>query len=133
MIAWLIARPLYAAALALTLALVGWHFQDKISDWWDGRKIARLESQVAALQGEVAGLKESARQQEAATKAAQAARDRNDAVLPPARAESAGRVSRAATADDAQRVLDVAAALEADRAAIGALRGKSASGADAGG
>ncbi|OGT56299.1 MAG: hypothetical protein A3E01_07035 [Gammaproteobacteria bacterium RIFCSPHIGHO2_12_FULL_63_22] len=56
MLAWLIARPLYAAAIALTIALAGWHFQDKISDWWDGRKIERLEAEVVALKADKAAL-----------------------------------------------------------------------------
>ena len=123
MIAWLIARPKLALALLLTLALAGWHFQDKISDWLDARKIAKLQAQVEALSGEVASLKESARLQEAANAASKAAGDRNDAVLPKTRRETAGRVERAPVADAATELRDDQEAIAAYESAAGRLQG----------
>lgn len=114
------------ALLAVLLGLSGWHFQDKISDWLDARKIAKLQAQVEALSGEVASLKESARQQEAANKAAAAARDRNDEVIPKARRESDARVAAVDGAGPADSVRLGAEAVAAYNAAADRLRGTSA-------
>lgn len=105
--AWFIARPKLSLALLLTLALVGWHFQDKISDWWDDRKIHRLEDKVTALESQVADQAKRLADAEASAQAAQAARERNDTEIPRIRSDTRTRADRAAVADDAQRVRDV--------------------------
>jgi hypothetical protein len=118
-----LAYPKIAAALLLTVLALGWHFQDKISDWWDGRKIERLESQVAALTATVEAQGRQIAQQEAATKAAQAARERNDAVIPKTRRDTAGRVERAPVADAATELQDDTATVDGYNAARDRLRG----------
>jgi len=123
MLAWLIARPKLAAALLLTLALACWHWQDKFSDWWDARHIAKLETQVAELQGQVAVLTEAKRLQDAANAASKAARDRNDQKLPEVRRDTQGRVDRAPTADPAVSLQDDRDAEAAYGAAADRVRG----------
>lgn len=111
-IAWFLARPKLAIAILLTVALACWHWQDKISDWFDAKKIARLERENAALLDRVASLEKGQKDLQASIAASDAARSRNDEVIPETRRATAGRVSRAGVADDAQRVLDVQGALD---------------------
>ena len=126
MIALILRYPLYAAALALTLALAGWHFQDKISDWWDGRTIRNLQADVAALKDENAQQAQQIAQATAATAAAQAARDRNDTDLPATRAAIADRIRRNPTAVAADILRDDEQALAAYALAGNRLRTESA-------
>jgi peptidoglycan hydrolase CwlO-like protein len=114
-------RPL--AALALILALIASGYALKARVEAHKREVAALKAQNAEqleqLESNLALIKALM----ASAQAAQDARERNDAVIPQARRESAARVDRAGTADDAQRVQDVGAAVEADRAAASLLRG----------
>jgi hypothetical protein len=121
---WLWRNPKWALALAAVLSLGLWYFQDNISDWFDARKIARLEKENAALLDRVNKLEEASARQEAAITAATDARNRNDERIPAVRAASAGRVDRAATADAAVGLQDDADALGAYSAAAGSVRGK---------
>jgi hypothetical protein len=120
---WAIAHWRALVLGALLLGLSGWHFQDKISDWLDATKIERLEKRLEAAEGRVASLEESARLQEAATGATKAAGDRNDAVLPKTRRETAGRVERAPVADAATELRDDQEAIAAYESAAGRLQG----------
>lgn len=116
-IAWFIARPKLTFAILFTLALVGWHYQDKISDWWDDRKIQKLEARVADLE-------EYQRNAEATQQAGREARGRNDEVIPKARRATADRIARADSADAAQRLRDDQEAQAEYAAAASLVRGK---------
>lgn len=115
-------KPLLLLALVLGLFGAGYAMKARI----DAREaeLAQAKAQAAQNAAERDAALEALALQEAATKAAQAARERNDEVLPTIRRESAGRVDRAATADAATGLQDDRAALDAYGAAAGRLRGK---------
>lgn len=114
---WLIAQVGLKAARTIVLALLlggafsGYVLMNKVTSWWKSHRIESLKDEVDALKGEMGALKEAARKQEEADKAAAAARNRNDQVLPENRARTRARVDRAADADGVQRVRDVSDAL----------------------
>ncbi len=113
-------RPLALLACVLGLFFAGWHLKGRI----DAREAALAQAQQEAAQArlEAQAARDALALQEAATKAAQAARERNDAVLPKTRRDTAGRVDRAATADAATELRDDQEAIAAYRAAAGGLQ-----------
>lgn len=114
---WLITRVgvklawTIAVSVLLAGAFSGYVLVNKVTQWWKSHRIESLKDEVDALKGEVGALKEAARKQEAADKAAAEARNRNDREIPRVRAGAAARTERAATADGVQRVRDVSDAL----------------------
>jgi hypothetical protein len=114
-------RILALLACVLGLFWFGYHTKAKI----DAREaaVAELERMVAEKDEVIAGLMESRRLQEAANAASKAAGDRNDAVLPKTRRETAGRVERAPVADAATELRDDQEAIAAYESAAGRLQG----------
>lgn len=114
-------KPL--ALIALMLGLVASGYAWKAHNAAQAEKIAWLNSQLAERSAQLGAALEAKRLQEAATQAADEARERNDTEIPRIRADTQGRVSRAPTADPVVSLQDDNAALEAYAAAASALRG----------
>ena len=116
-------KPL--ALIALMLGLVATGYAWKAHNAAQAEKIAWLNSQLAERSAQLGAALEAKRLQEAATQAADEARERNDTIIPHVRAATAARVARAADAGlpVADQLQDDTAALEAYAAADRALRG----------
>lgn len=109
-----------AIALVLLIASVlGYTYHKGKQAERDRVQAAQAKEQVQALQHELAASR-------AALEAAQAARGRNDEVIPKARRATADRIARADSADADQRLLDDRAAEAEYAAAASLVRGKGA-------
>jgi hypothetical protein len=117
-------RILALLACVLGLFWLGYHTKAKI----DAREAERaaLERQVAEQAVQLQVTRKIIADQRASAEAAQAARERNDRIIPQTRRDTQGRVDRAPTASPAVELQDDAAAIDAYRAAADRLRGKSA-------
>lgn len=104
-----------ACLIVLTVAL-GWAYHK-------GHESAQKAAEAKAALAQAAQLKVALANTQAALAAAIAASERNDHVLPEVRKGTAGRVSRAATADQPQRVRDSQEAIGGYQAAASELSG----------